>query len=379
MLGVLQMEAKRVKLVAEGEMGDGNRVSTTTTDEGNVVDKTDHPQAPVNNALEILVRNATEEFGFAPRDVYDGVFNLPATKEEQAAVVGRFDYSKLPAIVGDFSACRALYDLSHRVVAVWPRKAHGSHVEWAIDFKSKRIAKMVVNSMRSATDKHILQTYGILYKTPTSSPMVGWVFGAFAHHMFITGCHSAESLPEATRMVSNDLDPPTFSAGPSPLPISSLSIPPPVRTSTRVATQVDIPFDLSDVTLSGDKYYIPVATNDSPFDSFTVDHDLDDRTIVMSIFQMTTSPMHEGSALGYPYIQRVVTHVRELLNRARLEATVDVAYFLACPKRIEPENQWKMPFGLGASAKENNDHGDVFCLRFPGTSCVHSFPILRPS
>ena len=40
------------------------------------------PQAHVDTdiVLETLLRNATEEFGFAPRDVYNGVFDLPWMK-----------------------------------------------------------------------------------------------------------------------------------------------------------------------------------------------------------------------------------------------------------------------------------------------------------
>ena len=59
-------------------VGDGGR-SATDRDVG-TVDGTGQPQAlmvNVDDALKILVHNATEEFGFAPRDVYDGVFNLP--------------------------------------------------------------------------------------------------------------------------------------------------------------------------------------------------------------------------------------------------------------------------------------------------------------
>ena len=44
----------------------------------------------LDNMLEILVQNATEEFGFFPRDVYCGVFDLPYSraKHDPALVSG---------------------------------------------------------------------------------------------------------------------------------------------------------------------------------------------------------------------------------------------------------------------------------------------------
>lgn len=52
-----------------------------------MVDEVGQPPAlvrTVDNALKILVHNATEEFGFAPRDVYDGVFQLYETRDKHS-------------------------------------------------------------------------------------------------------------------------------------------------------------------------------------------------------------------------------------------------------------------------------------------------------
>ena len=43
--------------------------------------------------LMALVRNATEELGFAPRDVCDGVLNLPEVKELHATKIKDLKYS----------------------------------------------------------------------------------------------------------------------------------------------------------------------------------------------------------------------------------------------------------------------------------------------
>ena len=70
-----------------------------------MVDEAGQPQAwagKVDSALEILVHNATEEFGFAPRDVYNGVFRLPRTREDHATVLENFDCAELRKIVETF-------------------------------------------------------------------------------------------------------------------------------------------------------------------------------------------------------------------------------------------------------------------------------------
>ena len=82
------------------------------------------PQAPKDEmeaVLETLLRNATEEFGFAPRDVYNGVFDLPGMKDQHTAAVKSLDYSKLMTLSKTFSNNCELDHFSHHVVAVHVR------------------------------------------------------------------------------------------------------------------------------------------------------------------------------------------------------------------------------------------------------------------
>ena len=69
-----------------------------------------------------------------------------------------------------------------------------------------------------------------------------------------------------------------------------LSTPLPVRANAREAIKSTLPFDLGSVTLGSDKYYTPIAINNPLFDAFTVDHDPDNRTVVISIFQNDDFP-----------------------------------------------------------------------------------------
>jgi len=74
----------------------------------------------VDNALKILVHNATEDFGFAPYDVCNGIFDLPSTKHEHDVVVRVLGCSRLKTVVNTFSENRELVGFSDRVAVVYP-------------------------------------------------------------------------------------------------------------------------------------------------------------------------------------------------------------------------------------------------------------------
>ena len=97
-----------------------------------------------DDALKILIRNATEEFGFAPRGVYNGVLNPSDTKEEHVNAREGLDWSRLQTLVQTFSRTRELSGLSHHVVAVYPCISGPKLDRWAITFKSVRIEREVM-------------------------------------------------------------------------------------------------------------------------------------------------------------------------------------------------------------------------------------------
>jgi hypothetical protein len=134
--------------------------------------------------------------------------------------------------------------------------------------------------------------------------------------------------------------------------------------------------ELSNVTLDKDKYYISRSLTHPLVDSFTIDLDLNRHTVVISVFQIMTSPSDEGSAEGCPLIRKIVAHVYKLLEKAELNAAVKVVYFLICP---EYENRslrlWQVPVDWDKNARAYGYRGNAFCIRVPvsgphGTSCV---------
>ena len=87
-------------------------------------------------------------------------------------------------------------------------------------------------------------------------------------------------------------------------------------------------------------------------------------TGVISVFQTTTSPRHEGSAAGYLNIRKIISHVRNILKVRYPNPTVKVVYFLACPDG-ESQYRWQMPAGWDKRATRNDHPGECFCIRIP--------------
>jgi len=346
-------------------------LSSAADQDEEMVDETDQPQTPVDtvdNALKILVRNATEEFGFIPRDVYKGVFDLPAVKEEHTIAMRSLDCSKLITIVREFSTSRGMSStIANRVIVVFPIDYVPSLDRWKINFKSARIARKVVELMRSEEDRHLGRAYDLLHRNQEGSALAGCIFEAIVHRKF-SGSSEDESRPQPIPMRCDKCDPPTFSidlSSSSPTPGTSLSSFTPLRPDARTVVPVNLADDsLSDVTLDTDKYYTPTTATNSLFDSFAIDHDRDRRTVVISIFQITISPRHGGSGDGYHLIRKIMTHVGKLLEEAGLDATIKVAYFLVCPKG-ESQHQWQMPADWIKYTGIYDHRGDAFYIHIP--------------
>ena len=337
----------------------------------NMAEEAGQPRASVDSmdiAFEILVNNATEEFGFAPRDVYDGVFFLGETRDQHTTALRDRNFSDLAALVQDFSVTYNLDVSSHRVVVVEPRQISQFRDRWTVDFKSVRIAEQAVEWMRKQEDAYLRHTYDLLHKIPAGSTMAGWVFEGIAHRK-LSGGWTDGDMPQPTLMLFNLRDPPTFStvpsSSPSPDTPAFLSSFTPLCTESRTAVQIDFR-KLTDVTLDNKCYYKPTAANNPLFDSFTVSFTPDRLTVIISVFQITISPKHQGSSQGYVHIRKVISHVRRRLKAINSGAVVRVAYYLVCPEG-ESQHEWLMPTDWNKSVKINDHRGHVFSLRIPAS------------
>ena len=375
-LKVLQTEREKEKVQEED---DGDEIGGAAAADLDVVmaSTAGQPQGPVyqvDDALMILVCNAVEEFGFAPRDVYDGVLNLPNIRGRHARVMQNLNYSDLRTIVAAFSKSRALSEVSHHIVSVHPLPCLRDLDDWVIDFKSVSIGRKVVELMRLEEDKELQHMSDFLHKISEGSTLAGWVFEARVHRMLSGDWESNRTKPQPIRMVSNHLDPPAFSIDSSS---SSLPSTPDVLpsflvelcTTSRDVTRVDFLRPLNNVIIDRNKYYIPTAPAHPLFDSFTITPDLYNRSVVISVFHITSSPRHEGSAKGYPFIRKIMARVRKL-GKEYFNTTfnIEVAYFLICPEG-GPDHKWQMPVDWNKSVETNDHRGDAFCVHVPSMSC----------
>ena len=363
-LEVLQMEAVRVaELEAAADCDKG----------GSGVKAVDGEVQPLplfgtmDVVFTVLVRNATEEFGFAPSDVYDGVFDLPQTKELHTSKVKELTYSELMTLSSRFSTNRLLDDPSDRVVAVQPCKFLSRRDRWTIGFKSPRIAREVVGSMLSLEHHYLQDTYHLLHNISASSDMTRAIFKAIVHRV-LSGNDALQSIA----MISDGDTPPTFSTPDTPQSTatgSDGSTPPPHPAPpykrTKNVIDIDLLRDLRSMTSDSNRYYIPSSGTNPLFDSFTVTFDPSKCAAVVSVFRISTSPIQGGSVDEYPLVRKIIARARELLNcPLEQETHISVKYILVCPED-KLRHQWTMPDGWNENNKHNNQIGDAFCMRVP--------------
>ena len=358
------IQAKRGRL-EEGrdEMDEG----TGEDQDENMGDETSH-QLSLDEALEILVRNAIEEFGPIPRDVYDGVFDLPTTKREHTNAAMNLSYSGLKSFVQTPPENLDLHPSSKCVVVAYPCKTFLRYDVWEIDFKSAWVAREVMKWMGSRETEQ-LEMYNLLRRIRNGPLMTEWLFELIAHRML-----SRVSMAQAIPMVSDHKCPPVFST-PEGLPSTSSHPSPstssPAPSHARIVTPVDLTHNLSSLTLHRNMYYTPTVAHNPLFDSFTIDPD--QRPVAISVFRIATPSKHGGSAEGYDLICEIGAHVRKIFESAALKVETKITYYLACPE--DGQYEWRMPTGWGESPRHR---GEVFCIRVPHSElCLFTEPWLN--
>ena len=136
----------------------------------------------VENALQLLVLNSTEEFGFAPRDVYEGIFSPIDIKNQHANAIWKISRpGNLVALVSEFSVDRSLGDIDGCVAAMHPSENRDGDDDWEIDFESTRIAEKIMEWMEMQEDEHFLEIYGALHRYQVGSALARWVLKAINH------------------------------------------------------------------------------------------------------------------------------------------------------------------------------------------------------
>ena len=134
----------------------------------------------MENALKLLVLDSTEEFGFAPRDVYEGIFSPIDIKNQHANAIWKISRpGNLVALVSEFSVDCSLSDIDSCVAAMHPSENRDGDDDWEIDFKPTRIAEMEWMEMQE--DEHPREIYGALNRYQVGSALARWVLKAINH------------------------------------------------------------------------------------------------------------------------------------------------------------------------------------------------------
>jgi len=313
------------------------------------------PLGPIDVVFMVLVHNAIEEFGYAPRDVYNGIFDLPGVKVRHDNQVRDLEYNDLVNLCETFTKRYLLDELSHHVVAVHPIEHTFRLDGWRIDFKSARIARAMVELMVELEHRHLRHTYQLLRNFGPG--LAGTLFESIAHRVL-----AGNDTPQSIAMDSDGGTPPTFFARPFPAPPPH---PVPLYVRTKPIVYIDLLGDLCGVASDNNNYYSPTSPTNPLFDSFTVILDPSKYAAVVSVYQMTTSQKHKGSADGYLLIRKIIARARGLLNcPPDQKAHISVNYILVCPDD-GAEHRWTMPEGWDKDNSFNNQIGEGFCIRIP--------------
>ena len=341
--------------------------------------------AALGHAINTLLENAIDEFGSAPRDVYEGIFEILVAKLTHQEGLETLDFPALRKFVHGFIQEHTLDGTSDRIVAVYPKLLNSPSPKrdsWVIGFKSNRISQAAKRLYPEAEVEHLRDMFALFRKGLVSTSFAGWIFEGFVHHNFIHGWQlPSKPIPTLIPMLenSNGGKPPTFEE-PAPPSTDTASVNPkreaadgttdtpaiphtPLRykpSSWKMVTftkpKDDYPME---VTLDPDTYYVPASFTNPLFDSFTIGYnDTTPGTYTIYIFQATVLEQDRGSSEGYTDIRKIVGRVEQLIEGNNRGAKVEVAFCLICPAD-SPANTWHMP------VRENDHRVNAFCLRVP--------------
>ncbi len=322
-------------------------------------DEADYPMADailstVDDALETLVDHAIGEVGYAARRVYKAIFD---SKDTTNFTLPELSFTALCDIVRSFCTKRSLPndDFSHRIIVVRPRSAQGpDNDDWQVDFVSDRVGYEVMTRIKIQEQEDIKAGYNSFASFPESSGFAGWIFELYAHR-FLSGEFNGV-LPGRILMATDGCDPPCFTFHPLRHP-SVQATGAPLRRNRVI---VDLSHSLEGVVLPDSRYYQPQARNNPLFDSFTIKCDKEQKSAVITLFQITKSANHGGSKDGYPIIRKIMKHVRAFFE-VKVKVKVKVEYVLVCPSPVETRT-WQMPVGWNTSTIVQDHRGEAYCL-----------------
>ncbi|KAK7453965.1 hypothetical protein VKT23_011477 [Stygiomarasmius scandens] len=326
----------------------------------------------VDKALKILLRAAAEEFGRAPRDVYEAIFNpVWITKTHQSAL---FDvrYDELFEVVRELQRSKTYPNsksLTHLIVSIYPDQS--SELDWKINFKSPNIARKALDRMEECEKDRDIEVYRRFKSSKEASAMAGWLFESIANKQLASGNLSdcvlfpmANSGTDDSPILSIDF------SNDNLVSTTNLSLPIAKMNITAFSGRVKNPLVLMN------RFYRPEASSNPLFDAFfavkTVDDESETVYIDLWVFQHTISRSRRCSDLGYPLIRKIIRGLENPFqagvneSKRKLSVCTSVHYVLVVPEDDDNDVwEWIMPAGYSTETHFQDHRGDFYCLRLP--------------
>jgi hypothetical protein len=180
------------------------------------------------------------------------------------------------------------------------------HVTWKVGFKSKWIGRMVMDKLAGGETTELWKRFLFFQGTPASS--IGGRFFEQCAHSIIPTTVGPKGWP-LIRMVSNNATDPQFRLPNNASRVRKVTLHKVKRKVVPWSSRLDYErFD-------NNVYHRPEGPNNPLFDSFlvTINGSLAD----LWIFQMSISPVHGGSARGYPLVRKIIRTLKEQLRSQR--------------------------------------------------------------
>jgi len=328
------------------------------------------------NAIICLLDAGIGHFGYSARDVYGAVFNYKSIIEDHMEAFD-IQYPELLAAVTALAKNNSpKHKIANRILAISPVDGEPFvKVKWRVNFKSNWIARSVLRKLGQVQDFEVRQRMSDLGRIPQANLMAGWFFEAIVHRTIAEtegGFWTLVHMPFAV------MDSPQFfmSQDATPCVPDDAQFSKAKREVFELKSINDLSTHLKDKT-----YYIPVDTNFSLFNAFTIDFDYSTNSAVLWILQITTSQSRGGSSIGYRKIREIIAILKDELReqsppRKKVKATEDVTpepvkvhYLLIVPKIDGLHLKWQFPSGWDTSYGKNDHRGDVYCLEVPVSVC----------
>ncbi|KIM49471.1 hypothetical protein M413DRAFT_407520 [Hebeloma cylindrosporum] len=335
----------------------------------------DTPPPSPEDALAYLLDAAIDHFGFAPRDVFDAVFNYSVVTHHHENVFANLNYMELRAALFPFTS--PSHSMSDWILALHPvNQGLLMPVHWTVDFKSDSVARHVLQRLYEAEDFPTRQQMSFLRTMPETREFAGRLLEPFLHR-FIATC--ADGTWPLANMKSDALDPPHFTLD-RDFPVSdNVRFMKVHRKIVKLQAIANLP-----IYLENNSYYIPLDPNFPFFDAFIIELDYEKKTAILWILQITTSRNHECSALGYRRIREIIAILKNALSgdpRGQGQASrtphVEVRYVLVVPKEESEAEllnlQWQFPNGWSQNRKRHDHSGGVYRLEVPLAVCSAIF------